>query len=110
MKNNDYTKFYQERYLEEKIELKSETHLALTCDLETITEVCECIEYITENQTYENERGISGDGYGYDDKIKYSKYYMACKACKYLADYAITLINELREKFEDKNDLNFKIG
>lgn len=101
-------KFYQERYLEEKIELSSKTHLALLCEIETITEVCECIEYITENQTYENERGISGDGFEYYDKLRYSKYYMACKACKYLADYAITLISELQEKFEDKNDLKFR--
>ncbi len=91
--------FRQDRYTEGKIYLENETHYDLMCDFGTIQEVCECIEYVTESQTYENDRATS-DYPVNTESWGYAKYYMACKTAKYLADYALTLFLELESKFD----------
>lgn len=98
--DNDLTKFFQERYLQNTVNLDSKTHLELVCDFETIKQTLECIEYVSDNQTYENERSFSGEPNSYN-KFKYAKYFIAFKTCKFLADYAVSLINDLEQKFSD---------
>lgn len=89
--------FRQETYTENKIYLDSETHYNLMCDLATIEEVQECIEYVTEEQTTDSDRVMS-DNEAYA-KHDYARYYMACKTAKYLADYSLTLFKKLEEQF-----------
>lgn len=96
----DIPTFRQDRYTEDKIYLENETHYDLMCDFGTIEEVCECIEYVTESQTRENDRAVTSDFSPNSEWYGYAKYFMACKTAKYLADYALTLFNELEEKFD----------
>lgn len=91
--------FRQETYTKDKIRLDSETHYNLMCDLGTIEEIQECIEYITEEQTTDNDRVMDDNNENYA-KYAYARYYMACKTAKYLADYSLTLFKKLEEKFD----------
>ena len=97
-------KLYDNKYLYEKIKLESKTHLELTCEFEKITGICESIEYVNEMQTEENGKYIYGDNLSFIEKMRYYNYYRACKTCNYLADYAINMIEELKEHFKDERD------
>ena len=89
--------FRQETYNRNKIYLDSETHYDLMCDLGTIEEVQECIEYVIEEQTRDNDR-VMNENETYA-KYEYARYYMACKTVRFLADYSLTLFKKLEEQF-----------
>lgn len=108
MERNEEEKLYANKYLEEKIKLESKTHLELTCEFEKIKGVCESIEYVNEMQTDENGKYIYGDKITTIHKLRYYNYYRACKTSNYLADYAIRIIKELEEQFEDIRDCIFQ--
>ena len=107
MERNEEEKLYANKYLEEKIKLESRIHLELMCEFEKIKGVCESMGYVNEMQTEENGKYIYGDNLSFIEKMQYYNYYRACKTCNYLADYAVKMIEELEEQFEDIRDCIF---
>ena len=89
--------FEQELYLQTHIAINEKDYQDLMSDIDTIEEVQECIEYVTEEQSRNNDLQMSDrDAYA---KWQYAKYYMACRTAKYLGDYALTLCERLKSKF-----------
>ena len=108
MERNEEEKLYANKYLEKKIKLESRIHLELTCEFEKIKGICESIGYVNEMQTEENGKYIREDKITTIHKLRYYNYYRACKTSNYLADYAIRIIKELEEQFEDISDCKFQ--
>lgn len=91
--------FEQELFLQSHISLNEKDYQDLMADIGTIEEVQECIEYVTEEQSRDNNLTAS-DNEIYA-KWEYAKYFMACRTAKYLGDYALTLCERLKSKFVD---------
>lgn len=93
--------FQQELYLQKQICIDEQAYQDLMSDLDTIEEVQECIEYVTEEQSRDNDLHASNNAiYA---KNQYAKYYIACRTAKYLGDYALTLCERLKSKFVNQD-------
>lgn len=87
--------------LDYELKLPFEEACDLSGDLTTVQEVAECILYVTQNQADAGGIELNNDD---SDKWRFAEYYKACRTAMYLADYAVSLVDNLIENIAVKSN------